>query len=379
MATSRRMTAFAGLSPRGRFCILATLVTLYALAIMRPTVAPMRPLRAAATVNSEVPSDLRQYRRIVDRVHARENYYDVYREDLEAHGYHFGSVVNFRTPLLLYFQSCLPAPEWSRGLMAVLSVVALAATFRLLAGELDLSLATMGTLLTGGALGLGLSGDCFFSQEAWAGLLLLGSFLAYASDRFFLGAIFALWALFVRELAAGYCVVAFALSLYGRRRDEIVLWLIGFIGYAIHFSLHAWSAAARTIGAPPMPYSQWLQCLGIGFVLDTVRMNLFLFPLPTALVAIYLAMAILGSAARMGRGRGLLLGVLMAYTVAFSIVGQPFNDYWGLLVAPLLPIGFAWGVPAFRDLVSVHRVVASKSILGNALATEQNQLVKSTV
>jgi len=44
-----------------------------------------------------------------------------------------------------------------------------------------------------------------------------------------------------------------------------------------------------------------------------------------------------------------------AYVAAFAMVGQPFNDYWGLMYAPMLAFGFAAAPAVLRDLFSAIR------------------------
>jgi hypothetical protein len=42
---------------------------------------------------------------------------------------------------------------------------------------------------------------------------------------------------------------------------------------------------------------------------------------------------------------------VLAFAAAFMIIGtRPHNAYWGLLYAPLLPLGLVWVPDAVRDL-----------------------------
>ena len=72
---------------------------------------------------------------------------------------------------------------------------------------------------------------------------------------------------------------------------------------------------------------------------------------PLWVPALAAPLALLGLACRgpTGAGLGLRLGVVvLGYTLAFCIVGRPDNDYWGLMIAPLWPLG----------LIQADRVVA---------------------
>ena len=79
-------------------------------------------------------------------------------------------------------------------------------------------------------------------------------------------------------------------------------------------------------------------------------MNAFLFSLPAWVSAIYLPLALLGLIGWRGRAATRITVTASAYLAAFAIVGLPFNDYWGLLCAPLLPFGLVWAPAAIQDL-----------------------------
>ena len=46
----------------------------------------------------------------------------------------------------------------------------------------------------------------------------------------------------------------------------------------------------------------------------------------------------------------------IAYTLFFGVVGQPFNQFWGALIAPLFCFGAAQGTAAAIDLVRAARL-----------------------
>jgi hypothetical protein len=134
-----------------------------------------------------------------------------------------------------------------------------------------------------------------------------------------------------------------------QRRQEVVLWLAGFALYALFLTHHGLEVTRRITPADRIPAS-WLQFGGPAFLVTTCRMNGFLFSAPSWVIAIYLPLSLLGLAgwrSTFGVRVGLTAG---AYVAAFSVFGQPFNDYWGLLYSPLLPFGLIWAPAALRDL-----------------------------
>jgi hypothetical protein len=83
------------------------------------------------------------------------------------------------------------------------------------------------------------------------------------------------------------------------------------------------------------------------------------------LSAVYLPIALLGLAGWRGI-LGARLGLTAAaYVTAFAVVGQPFNDYWGLMYAPLLAFGFAAAPATLRDLYTAVTSQRAHSLAGS--------------
>jgi hypothetical protein len=100
----------------------------------------------------------------------------------------------------------------------------------------------------------------------------------------------------------------------------------------------------------------WLQFGGAAFVISLVQMNAFLLLLPQWLSAIYLILALLGFVAlEDGWGRRAAWAGCV-FTLALGIVGHPFNQYWGSVIAPLFALGAAQGVAAILDLLRAARL-----------------------
>jgi flagellar biosynthesis protein FliR len=95
----------------------------------------------------------------------------------------------------------------------------------------------------------------------------------------------------------------------------------------------------------------WVRFGGVRFLLATSQANVFLMGLPLWCTAIYLPTAVLGLAAwrgTTGRRVGLTIGL---YLLTFTVVGAPFNFYWGFVFAPLLALGLAQAPNALSRLV----------------------------
>jgi hypothetical protein len=96
--------------------------------------------------------------------------------------------------------------------------------------------------------------------------------------------------------------------------------------------------------------TSWLQFGGAAFLISLAQMNAFLLLLPQWVSAIFLGLALVGFAgwnSPTGQRVGLTTCGLL---VLFAFVGQPFNQYWGSLIAPLLCLGVAHSPAAISDL-----------------------------
>ena len=299
-------------------------------------------------------SDLRLYRRIVECVRAGEDYYEAAGREMRAVGYPTGSIFNWRPPLYAWLIGSLPTPTWAQTILAMLAAFTMLLACTMMQREGGRLRVVVGILPLIGAFSWCIDGDAFFSQELWAGILICLSICAYLRDRWQMSLAAALFALFFRELALPYCLIALFLAWRQRRRKEIAGWLLGLGLYGVYMAVHVLSVRERILPDDRVPAS-WIQFGGAAFLLVTCRMNAYLFNLPLWVSALYLPLALLGLIGWRGWTGGRLALTAGVYVAAFAVVGQPFNDYWGLLTAPLLACGFAAAPQALGDLcVSLH-------------------------
>jgi hypothetical protein len=190
--------------------------------------------------------------------------------------------------------------------------------------------------------------DFVFLQEAWAGTLIALATCLFARDRWRAGVAASFAALAFRELALLPCGIGLVLALRRRRWAEVAAWLAGL---AVYGALMAWHFAEVTRHYQPGDLERsWLAHGGAAFILATCKWSPLLVALPAWAVAIVLPFACLGLAAFRDAGSLRVLLIVGGYVIAFAIVGNPFNDYWGAVYAPLLTFGFM-GAPATVRMV----------------------------
>ena len=296
--------------------------------------ADLRP-RATAT-GAAGGSDLQLFMRTVDVLRDGKPYYEATGQELRASGYPTRSVFNWRQPAVYLLLSRVPM------LFAQLCLVALVAKLlwdldKILPREIYAMAPMVNT-----AIGLLVPVAVYFT-EAWAGACIGLSLLAYARNRERSGAVWGVLALFVRELAAPYCLLAGCLALWGRRWSEVRVWAIGAACYAVYYGAHLLQVLHHIRPDDGAHLTSWIAFGGLPFMVETLKTNGLLLFAPPFVVAV-LAVALVGAwwNARLPiHARA----TLVMYGGLFLVVGLPFNGYWGFLIAPAVSVwlAFAWG------------------------------------
>lgn len=347
------MTGFERLSPAAARCVLAATV-LTALLFVGIALSPYATGFADKPLHR--PGDIALYHAIVERIHGGANYYDAAAAELSRRGYPTRSVFNWRTPLPLWLLGALPTPLIGRALLALLALAMLFASCRLVARDGQPARALLCGLLMVGAVLPCVLDQLYVMHELWAGVLIALSVLAYGMKKSGWGVALGFAALVVRELAAPYCVVCCLLALGSRRWREVAAWGAAALLYGLWYGAHVLQVLPRIAPDALAHTDGWIRFGGGAFVISVAQVNAYLLQLPQWVTGIYLALALLGFAgwtAPWGARAGLTAAV---YLGGFAVVGNPFNQYWGSLIAPLLCLGVAQAPAALVDLWRRARV-----------------------
>ncbi len=354
MNTTHPKTGYARLRPStARIVLIAWLLFTGLCLAMMPTPPPV----CEAAEQSTNSGDVALYRAEVQRIHAGENYYLVAAQELVARGYPTRSVFNWRTPLPVWLIGVMPTPVFGKVVLCLLALalmlIAFEATSReqpnIYRGPLPLALLLAGPLLPC------ILSDLYVLPVLWAGVFIGLSVCAYGVRRPYLGVAAGLAAVFFRELALPYCLLGVALAAWHKRRGELTAWLAGLAAWAVFFGLHCLQVK-QLVAPDALAHRQsWIQFGGLAFVQATLQMNSCLLLLPQWVTALYFVAAMCGLAgwhSPLGQRIGL---AVCLFVVAFSIVGQDFNRYWGLLIAPLACFGVVRFPASLADLWKAGR------------------------
>jgi len=289
----------------------------------------------------------------IERIRAGEPYYAAVGSELRKHGYPTSPIVNWRTPL--HYEAVAALSIERAG--TLLFVLAMAVV---VSGALVYSQHSIGRCFAGGLILLITMAPAMLVRpgavvfpEMWAGVLIGLSLNAYLARQWAAGAAIGVLAVFVRELAVPYAAVCGLLALRARRSAESRLWIAGAVGYVIYYALHTLAASAAIQPGDLVREASYLRLLGLPFVFMTLYLHGGLTVLPPFITPVG---ASLGLAACWGRtAPGQLTLSLPLYFVLFCLVGQPFNNYWGYLTAPIWGHAFVHSAEGLRILISSAR------------------------
>ena len=316
-------------------------------AAARPGVAADPPAVVAAG-----DSDIDLYRAVAARVGRGEDYYAVAAAEHRARGYPMAPAAVVREPTQALLLAAVPQPvAWT--LLLALAGGALFALWR----ALDVAgVSARGRLwglvpLAGGVATAGVP-TAIYMHEMWAALLIALSLALRRPDHWIVPVMLGLAACLFRELAAPYLMAMATCALAERRWREAAGWAAGLAVFAALFAIHlALVAAQQRTGDVASP--GWLGLGGWPFVVATARWDAYLASPPAWLVAAAVCLSLVGFAGRRGPLAARAGLILAGYLAAFVVVGRRDNIYWGLLYAPILPLGIVFAPAALRDLARV--------------------------
>ena len=231
-------TRFAGVSRRASIAVLTATLAGIAWCLWVTSTQHTGPLRRPAD-EKKGEGDLILFRRVVERVHSGESYYDAWGDEVRSRGYPARSVFNWRLPLFFWLNGSLPGLIWGQLLLSILALVTVLLVYGIVRSETGIPTAMAAVFLVGFAVASCLKPNVFMSTELWAGTLIAFSVCAYAYNWKSAGVAGGLLALFLRELSLPYCLVCVALSCWRKRRLEVLAWFSGLVVFVIYFGVHA--------------------------------------------------------------------------------------------------------------------------------------------
>ena len=341
------------LTPLRSGLILAALVTLAVVGFRAGgSVAPPSrdPVKAVGDANLGL--------NIIERLRSGEPYYSAYGDELRRQHYPTQSILNWRTPLHYEIAAALSV-EGAGRLLSVLALV--------LVGSGAIAYTRFSALksLTAPLLLIGAILPAFLVRphgvalpEIWAGVLIGLSLNAYILRQWIAGALLGIAAVFLRELAVPYGIACGVLAIHAGRRRESLVWAAGGVAYLLYYSAHVIQAVGATQPNDLAHAESWIRWSGFPFVLKTLYAYGWLTLLPPSMSAIA---AVVGLTSVFARSSPIHIRLtFVVYLVVFSVVGQPFNFYWGYLTSSIWAHAFSFSADGTALLLRT----ASRPLIG---------------
>ncbi len=265
----------------------------------------------------------------------------------------------------------LPNETMGRLLIGALAVLLLALSMAVIVREGSTVRGLICGLLMSGALLPGWLEQIYVMPEVWAGILIALSICAYGLRRSGWGIAFGLSAVVVARIS---CTLLRHLPGAGPQRSPLARTVVvvrraGSV-YLVFYAWHAHHVLSLMEAGDHAHPNGWLQFGGAPFVIAVSQMNAYLLLLPQWVSAIYLPLAMLGFAG-WNTATGVRAGLTAsAFVILFAFIGQPFNQYWGSMVAPLLTLGVAQAPLTIADLVRRSRDLSNQKTCSAASELE---------
>ncbi|HEY4031004.1 MAG TPA: hypothetical protein VGM25_11715 [Caulobacteraceae bacterium] len=336
--------------------LLALTVAVIAYGCWLQAHTPLEP-PSPAPASGKAFTDVQLHRDEVAFARDPSTYYQHVIAEQRLRNYPLKPFAAVRPPVLAFALAWLPGGETSaRTLLAALGVlVAGMWTARLIDPLGAPGAAVAGLALASGVIAA-FTPNGYLMHECWAGLLIALALALHPGERragraplIAASLLAGLAAGMIRELSLPLLGVMAVMAFVERRPKEALLWL-GAIGLCLLALLgHALAVIRHTL--PTDQGMAWVRLGGWGFLLAADRWNAIVALKPW-LAAVLLPPALAGALAWGGPvGRRLALA-LLGYAAGFLVVGRPEDTYWGLMIAPLLPLGWAGAVAAGFSLLA---------------------------
>jgi hypothetical protein len=199
----------------------------------------------------------------------------------------------------------------------------------------------------------------YLLHEAWAAVFLGLALAVYKPSRWPLSVGLAVLACLFRELAAPVLGVMGFFALIEGRPREAAGWGAGLVVFAACYAAHL-ALASQLYRPGDLISPGWLAFGGLPFVFETARRCVPLGLGATPIVALGALAGLTGLAGSRNPLAARCALIVGGYMGALMVVGRPDNGYWGLLYAPLLPLGILLFPAALRDLMAASSVKAHR-------------------
>lgn len=300
--------------------------------------------------------DVKLYKRIVSDIADGQGYYQAASNEHRLLHFPTAPPQVFRMPTLAWVLAGLHFYVLGFACLLALYAAIMVRFYReFLAGRVSFANRVLCVVaVTTGLSIVGVSESAYW-HEVWAALLICLSLLSYRSHRWWPSVMLGMSACLIREIALPYLFVMAGFAITEKYWRQSAAWLGAIVVAVAAFIFHV-HLAASLYKPGDLISPGWLAFGGWDFAIATAKWNIAMHALPYPLIALAVCQGIVGLAGSPD-GRARRAAVIVAgYLTGFLVVGRPNNFYWGILYAPLLPVGFLLAPAALGDLLRSARI-----------------------
>lgn len=292
-------------------------------------------LIVSLTPSVALAEDRETYHEIVERMHDGEGYYPAAAIELREGNFPLKPGLAFRPPTLAWLLSWLPDTTARFAVLVGLVIVSVLAFAQSLSDVTPAYRLSLVALLMCGLANVG-GPSSVYLHEAWAIVMMTFSLAFYR--RLLLSALFALFAVLIRETALAFvAATAVVALLHTDYRRVMAMVGIGIVTVGLWF-YHAQLASMETVPSD-LTSPGWLHFQGLSMILAASRWNLLTASLPDPLLIA--AIGIMGCGLSLVRRDELQVAAVTValFFIALLALGRLDNNYWGIMFAPFLGLG----------------------------------------
>jgi hypothetical protein len=311
----------------------------------------------AISVSSEgMLGDIRIYQNVVDRMRQGESYYSAAENELRPK-YALRPFWSFRLPTLAFFLSLFRTNLVPMLMLTILTTAMVFFWLKILLESCGWISVFIGTILLSFSMTCVVQSSNVVWHDLWAGILIALSLGLYNTNRI-LSVIFGLLALTLRIHVVPFILVMGFFALSDKRLRESIIWF-GSVGlFVIYVAIHAYFVSKHVTDADPT--KTWTSFGGWPFVISTTRWTLPGVIGLSSISSVLLPVSLLSLAVLQNTSARRASGTMLLYCLAFMIMGNPNNDYWGLLYSPLWAVGVACAPKTIKELCFAACVIRSR-------------------
>ena len=296
--------------------------------------------------------DVLLWQNVVDRMRQGQSYYSAMETALRTTHrdrgiYPLRPFWSFRLPTLACFMSMFPTNFIPMVLLALLAVTMVLFWSKLLFESGGWISVIIGNILLSYSVICTVIPSAIVFHDVWACIFISLSIGLYSRSRAF-SVLFGLLALSLRIQVIPFIIVMGCFALFEKRSRESIIWFAALGAFMIYVAIHAYFVSKHVTDSDPS--KSWTAFGGWSFVLATTRWTLPGIVGLSFVSGALLPVSLLSLASWNNACARRAAATMLLYCISFMFMGNPDNNYWGLLYGPLWAIGVAFSPKMIREL-----------------------------